>query len=480
MSEFQESSSIRKCPKCGYERTQKDDSFISVSECPKCGVIYKKELDYIAKRREMTEEKHHDAPKPTAESVEDNNSTSIKKCPYCAEEIRFDALKCRYCGEWLNQQSVKRAESSVKNEVSDTENEKFKESQKYYNQGCRKFDNGDYHGAIEEFDKAINLNPQYTKAYTNRGIAYKKVGVDYLAEQDLKIAEKMGSKIAIEYLGSFKYAGFGIRFGSGLIDFIILLIPSTLAIALEREVLGEFGGIIILTIVWWLYYALLESSERQASIGKKALGLIVIDSEGRKITFWRATSRFFISLISALIYGIGYIMIAFNKKKQGLHDWMTDTFVLKTDSSYQYQENSENIMNFVQSTKLAQQKVTYGKNIKRPLIVVGSIVVILIIIGIISGLMEQQNQGILQEKSQRLQAEQQRNAMIAAEQARIMAEQRAEQRREALPPTEFDINDPLKDLRRSNRNVFRDSRDEAYWATRDAIRDEQQNRMNRR
>ncbi len=47
---------VRKCPKCGYERTKKDDAFISAAECPKCGVIYKKEEEYIAKQRKRAEE----------------------------------------------------------------------------------------------------------------------------------------------------------------------------------------------------------------------------------------------------------------------------------------------------------------------------------------------------------------------------------------------------------------------------------------
>lgn len=46
----------------------------------------------------------------------------MKKCPYCAEEIKPDAVKCRYCGEWLNQQTAPQTVSSVKSKDSDSLN----------------------------------------------------------------------------------------------------------------------------------------------------------------------------------------------------------------------------------------------------------------------------------------------------------------------------------------------------------------------
>ncbi len=151
MSEIQESY-IKKCPKCGYERTQRDDAFVSPLECPRCGVFYEKELAYIAKQQEIAEEKkrkeddkHLSEDKQRAEKelkeknrqqnygfannhVETSNTTSqtedsftssnLKKCPYCAEEIKFDAVKCRYCGEWLDQQSSKQIVSPIKSRDS--------------------------------------------------------------------------------------------------------------------------------------------------------------------------------------------------------------------------------------------------------------------------------------------------------------------------------------------------------------------------
>jgi uncharacterized RDD family membrane protein YckC len=85
----------------------------------------------------------------------------------------------------------------------------------------------------------------------------------------------------------------------------------------------------IRTVLNWLYYALLESSTWQATLGKKALGLEVTDVEGRRISFGRATGRFFAKIISALILFIGFIMAGFTERKQALHDMIAGTLVIR-------------------------------------------------------------------------------------------------------------------------------------------------------
>jgi uncharacterized RDD family membrane protein YckC len=79
----------------------------------------------------------------------------------------------------------------------------------------------------------------------------------------------------------------------------------------------------------WLYYSLLESSAWQATLGKKALGLEVTDLDGNRISFGRATGRFFAKFISSIILGIGYIMAGFTEKKQALHDILAGTLVIR-------------------------------------------------------------------------------------------------------------------------------------------------------
>ncbi len=83
------------------------------------------------------------------------------------------------------------------------------------------------------------------------------------------------------------------------------------------------------TILNWLYYSLLESSAWQATLGKKALGLEVTDLDGNRISFGRATGRFFAKIISSIILGIGYLMAGFTEKKQALHDILAGTLVIR-------------------------------------------------------------------------------------------------------------------------------------------------------
>jgi uncharacterized RDD family membrane protein YckC len=86
----------------------------------------------------------------------------------------------------------------------------------------------------------------------------------------------------------------------------------------------------ITVVVTWLYFASMESSERQGTLGKMALGLFVTDMHGKRISFARASGRFFAKFITGLIpFFIGYIMAGFTEKKQALHDMIAGCLVLK-------------------------------------------------------------------------------------------------------------------------------------------------------
>lgn len=94
--------------------------------------------------------------------------------------------------------------------------------------------------------------------------------------------------------------------------------------------LADAGSADVLTFaLWWLYGALCESSEWQATPGKKALGLKVTDESGQRIDFTRATLRFFCQILSGLLMGIGYLMAAFTARKQALHDMLARTLVVR-------------------------------------------------------------------------------------------------------------------------------------------------------
>jgi uncharacterized RDD family membrane protein YckC len=147
------------------------------------------------------------------------------------------------------------------------------------------------------------------------------------------------------------YAGFWLRFVALIIDAVVLgvvgffiTLPFMASFGL-REIFRGRGGMspedffpaiatlmrvaLIRTVLNYLYYALLESSEWQATLGKKALGLYVTDMTGRRISFGRATGRFFGKIISSLILFIGFIMAGFTEKKQALHDMLAGCLVLR-------------------------------------------------------------------------------------------------------------------------------------------------------
>ena len=158
-------------------------------------------------------------------------------------------------------------------------------------------------------------------------------------------------------VGRISYAGFWLRFVAHLIDTFILGILFLLALlafillsgigaALSNLHSGEdisdivalFGlgflagfGILVFCGVW-LYYAFSESSDWQATPGKKMLGLRVTNLELQPISFARATGRYFGKLVSGLIpFAIGYIMAGFTEKRQALHDMLAGCLVLRND-----------------------------------------------------------------------------------------------------------------------------------------------------
>jgi uncharacterized RDD family membrane protein YckC len=144
------------------------------------------------------------------------------------------------------------------------------------------------------------------------------------------------------------YAGFWLRFVAIIIDGIVLGVVlgipfavvmtamgvSFIGVSRPEEMAGPFIGVfalfeIIIFAGQWLYYALMESSSWQATLGKKALGLYVTDMNGQRITFGRATGRYFGKLVSGLTLLIGYLMAGFTEKKQALHDMMAGCLVLR-------------------------------------------------------------------------------------------------------------------------------------------------------
>jgi uncharacterized RDD family membrane protein YckC len=124
-------------------------------------------------------------------------------------------------------------------------------------------------------------------------------------------------------LKAITYGGFWKRTGAWLIDEIIVGAAAGLLITITFGV-----GVVGIFFAHWLYEAAMLSSSWKSTVGKRALGMIVTDMEGRQLSFAHATGRHFAKWLSALVLCIGFIMAAFTAKKQALHDMVASTVVV--------------------------------------------------------------------------------------------------------------------------------------------------------
>ena len=119
------------------------------------------------------------------------------------------------------------------------------------------------------------------------------------------------------------YAGFWQRFLAGIIDSIILIVIEVILIFIP------IIGWILSLFVTWLYFAIQHSSTKQATFGMRALDIKITNENHGKIGFWRATGNFYLTVISALVVFIGFLMIAFTSRKQGFHNLISRTLCIK-------------------------------------------------------------------------------------------------------------------------------------------------------
>ncbi|MBS0185583.1 MAG: RDD family protein [Proteobacteria bacterium] len=159
-----------------------------------------------------------------------------------------------------------------------------------------------------------------------------------------------GFSFSESHIDKIKYAGFWKRFGAGLIDalilnFIILALGAFIIFIgnaqmtwqnfidlLKAENLRDIkilGGLITASLLFnWLYYAFFLSSKYQGTPGMKIISLKITDYLGKRISFWRASGRYVLSVLCGFFYGSN-LMIAFTPRKQGLYDYISKTLVVQ-------------------------------------------------------------------------------------------------------------------------------------------------------
>jgi uncharacterized RDD family membrane protein YckC len=148
-----------------------------------------------------------------------------------------------------------------------------------------------------------------------------------------------------------RYAGFWARVGAQVIDQIVVGVPFQIVTGLlvtytpptvktttdaagnqNIHWAGDWGTFGLVLLASWLvtliYTSVLISSARQATVGKMALGLIVTDEDGERVSLARAAGRYAAGILNAATLGVGYLMVIWTPRKQALHDRVAGTVVV--------------------------------------------------------------------------------------------------------------------------------------------------------
>jgi uncharacterized RDD family membrane protein YckC len=141
-----------------------------------------------------------------------------------------------------------------------------------------------------------------------------------------------------------QYAGFWLRWVAWMIDSAIVgALPVIVALIIAPIFFTSSRAVAVLGVIFfivptagtigWLYYSLMESSGYQATLGKRWLGLKVTTVKGDPLSFGRASARFFAKILSSAPLMIGFLMAAFTRKKQALHDLLAGSVVIRVNAS---------------------------------------------------------------------------------------------------------------------------------------------------
>lgn len=138
-----------------------------------------------------------------------------------------------------------------------------------------------------------------------------------------------------------RFAGFWIRFVAYILDALIVGAAYTVLLGAIIGLMGIDGfgnwardpstsiSLNFLSFIIGLgYFAFMESSEKQATLGKMVMNLKVVDDQGQRLSTGRAAGRYLGKIVSSIILLIGFIMVAFHPQKKGLHDVMANTLVV--------------------------------------------------------------------------------------------------------------------------------------------------------
>ncbi len=151
----------------------------------------------------------------------------------------------------------------------------------------------------------------------------------------------------IQPTGAMRYAGFWIRFVAVVVDGIALYIVSMIFFAISMIFIhidwanigrsqADIMQLLALEGIWALFNLIVSAVYETwmigrfgATAGKMACSLLVVNSDGTKLSYQRALGRHFAKYLSSFTLGIGYIMAGLDEEKRSLHDRVCDTRVIK-------------------------------------------------------------------------------------------------------------------------------------------------------
>jgi uncharacterized RDD family membrane protein YckC len=168
------------------------------------------------------------------------------------------------------------------------------------------------------------------------------------AEQVTRGEPSLGSAAVSEPGADLATAGFWRRLAAALIDtailtvellvlsFVVLVVVAIVQASASETANVELAAgptliviVVLQTMVSWLYSAALESTGWRATVGKRVVGLKVTDLQGRPISFARASARYAAKALVVLTVYLGFLMIALPGRRQGVHDIVAGTLVLR-------------------------------------------------------------------------------------------------------------------------------------------------------
>jgi uncharacterized RDD family membrane protein YckC len=152
----------------------------------------------------------------------------------------------------------------------------------------------------------------------------------YQSDRQINTSQQVNKSViyhVIQNESVLRYVGFWRRFFAQIVDWIVLTILSVflfyLLTAFQVKSVGFFQ-----LLAWFLYYTIFPSTSLKGTIGKLAVGAVIVDKNKMQLKYSHSVGRFFANILSGGILFIGYIMVAANPEKRGLHDMMAGTYVV--------------------------------------------------------------------------------------------------------------------------------------------------------